>query len=159
MEDLFPALIVLIGIIGSIVSSSKKDKAKQEAEARRAAAAKARIEAAQQKMKAQAAPYRPAQPSVTVSAPYAAPSGQVITPTVHPHVQPDCETHDIPGSLGFVSTEGKDPCHEPMLTHDRTAEPAAAQQPALTFDWSGDSMVKAVVMQEILTRPAQRRRA
>ena len=89
--------------------------------------------------------------------PEAAVPKQLIEPTVHAHVQPDCEAHDTPGSLGVASSEGKDPCHEQQLTHARfVQEQEAENEGGLTFDWSGESMVKAFVMQEILTRPCQR---
>ena len=58
---------------------------------------------------------------------------------------------------GVTSMEGKDPCHEDELTLERTYAEAPQQQGGLTFDWSGESMVKAFVMQEVLTRPSQRR--
>lgn len=147
MDDLFPALLILISVVAGIISSAKKEKAKQDAETHRSAAAKSRLAAAQQKMKAaqtaamQTEPIRPS-----------------IAPTVHPHMQPDCSDHDQPGSLGVTSLEGKDPCHEEQLSPLRTATTAvAAEKSGLTFDWSGENMVKAFVMQEVLTRPVQRR--
>ena len=85
-----------------------------------------------------------------------------MTPTVHTHLQPDCDTHDAPtsGSLNVVSPEGKDPCHQEQLPQRRqsVAEAAPAEQPGLTLDWNGEAMVKAFVMQEVLTRPCDRRR-
>ena len=147
MEEIFSALIILIGAIVSIISAAKKEKEKQAAQAQRQEAAAARVRAAQERSKAAAE-----KPAPTP----AAPTVQRAQPLVHPHIQPDCETHDAPGSLGTVSTEGKDPCHEPMLTHARTPQEDEPEQPALTFDWSGENLVKAFVMQEILTRPAQR---
>lgn len=148
MEDLFPAIVVIIGIIGSIVSSAKKEKEKKAAEEKRKSAAAARVQAAQQKQAA-------AKPA-TVLPQMPAPASPVITPTVHAHVEPDCATHDQPGSLGVTSLEGKDPCHEDELTLERTFAETPQQEGGLTFDWTGNSMVKAVIMQEVLTRPAQR---
>ncbi len=158
MEELIPVLFIIIGAIASIVSSSKKEKERKEAKERHQAAAKARLEAAAKKMQAKSEPPRvPIQPSVAVPMSFSDVPGQVIAPTVHAHVQPDCETHDAPGSLGVASTEGKDPCHEEQLTHARSfAEPAQENAP-LTLEWSGENMVKAFVMQEVLTRPCQRR--
>ena len=150
MEDLFGAVVVIIGIIASIISSAKKEKEKKAAEEKRKAAAASRIEAAQKKQAA-AKPATVLPPPVIANAP-----AQPLAPTVHPHIEPDCETHDQPGSLGVTSLEGKDPCHEDELTMERSLPEAPAQAGSLTFDWTGDSMVKAVVMQEVLTRPAQR---
>ena len=156
MEDLFPAIIVIVGIIGSILSTAKKEKTNKAAQANHTAAAAARLQAAQQKMTAVAA----AEKSATVIPPisFADVPGQRIAPTVHPHIQPDCATHDVPGSLGVTSLEGKDPCHEDQLTLERTFAQPAQPTGGLTFDWTGDSMVKAVVMQEVLTRPTHRAR-
>ncbi len=97
------------------------------------------------------APPVPAKPAVAPPVP--------ARPAVHPHLQPDCVTHDAPGSLGVTTLEGKDPCHEEQLTHPRTrlAEPAAGHS-GLALDWSGKAMVQAFVMQEVLTRPCDRRR-
>ena len=152
MEDLFGAIIVIIGIIGSIVSSAKKEKAKKVADEQRRSAAASRVQTAQKK-----------QPRPPVSTPVQPPRAarpplheQAITPTVHTHLQPDCATHDVPGSLGTVSMEGKDPCHEDQLRHERSFPEADTQQGGLTFDWSGENLVKAFVMQEVLTRPCQR---
>ncbi len=151
MDDLFP-LIVIISIISSIASSIKKSTEKKKAEARRTV-----TPPVQPAKPAAPKPFQPAQPTVFTPMSFGDVPGQVIAPTVHTHVQPNCETHDAPGSLGFVSSEGKDPCHEEQLQSMRnmpmqTAEP----QSGLTFDWSGENMVKAFVMQEVLTRPCQR---
>lgn len=147
-------LIVIIGIIISIVSTTRKNAEKKAAEEHRRAFAAARVQSAQQKQTPLSAPATPTTvlpPSGAAGAP-----GQVISPTVHAHIQPDCETHDVPGSLGVTSLEGKDPCHEEELTLERTFAEPSRQTGGLTFDWTGDSLVKAVVMQEVLTRPVNR---
>lgn len=156
MEELFSLVAVIVVFIANAISISSKQKKKAAAEAQRKAAAAARIKAAQQKMAAESAAAK------ATPAPEAAPQPmQVITPTVHAHVVPDCEEHDAPttGSLNFVSTEGKDPCHEDELTLVRQPEEAPAPAPAaLTLDWSGESLMKAFVMQEVLQRPGTRKR-
>ena len=156
IESFFEGMIVFIALIGGVISTVKKSQRHRVQEAAQQSAAQARVKAAQQQIKAA---QRQAQ---TRSAAFPGMSfpdvpGQVMTPTVHPHLQPDCDTHDVPGSLGFVSTEGKDPCHEEQLTHVRTPEEKAPEQSRLTFDWTGNNLVKAVVMQEVLTRPVHRR--
>lgn len=87
---------------------------------------------------------------------------EVAQPRVHTHLAADCEEHDASGSLGVSSLEGKDPCHEQQLLPAKTPRPAeevvAEEMPGLQLDWSGENMVKAFVMQEVLTRPCERRR-
>lgn len=159
MEDLFGAVVIIIGIIASIISSAKKEKEKKAAMEKHKAAAVARLEAAQ-KQKAAAKPMT-APPIVDVPVAAAVPISSAVpltvaAPTVHPHIETDCETHDQPGSLGVVSMEGKDLCHEDELTLERTFAEEVEPEGGLTFDWTGESMVKAVIMQEVLTRPVNR---
>ena len=153
MEDLFSAIIVIIGIVASIASSAKKAKARKDAGDIHWPAAPSRPAPAAKK---EPHPYAPAQDMMPPQSVADIP-GRVIVPTVHAHVQPDCDTHDAPGSLGVTSLEGKDPCHEEELTLERTFTEPVQAEGGLTFDWSGENMVKAFVMQEVLTRPAQRR--
>jgi len=111
---------------------------------------------------------QPAAPKATTPAPAqmlpplpkAAPvKSAPLRPTVHVHVDPDCDTHDVPGSLGVTSLEGKDFCHqEQMEDLTRTSFAAAREESGLTLDWSGENMVKAFVMQEVLKRPCERAR-
>lgn len=86
--------------------------------------------------------------------------GRVAQPQVHAHLAPDCDEHEDEGSLHYQSTEGVDPCHDDELPDRHTPRPAVQpprEQPGLTLEWTGDALVKSVVMQEILTRPCQRR--
>ena len=157
MEDMLEALFVFLVIIASLASKAIKASKKNQAAIEQHQAAS---RAAQAPAKAEPHPYAPVavKPMMPAMTPADLP-GPVVLPTVHAHVQPDCETHDTPGSLGVTSLEGKDPCHEEELTLERTiAEPVPAQG-GLNLEWTGENMVKAFVMQEILTRPAARRRA
>lgn len=148
LESVFEVFIAVIVIIGSMIASARKASSRRvEAASRRPVPGTA----------APASAPAPAQPVIRPSMSFSDVPGQVITPTVHTHLQPDCDVHDASGSLGFVSTEGKDPCHDDQLTHERTTEAPAPAEGGLTLDWSGESMVKAFIMQEVLTRPAQRR--
>ena len=160
MDELFPALLVIvIGIISTISKAAKKQQSRAAVEAHRAAA-QARTGTAE---------LAPAPHAVVPSRSFGDVPGQVaapvikpspaLAPTVHPHIQPDCDTHDVPGSLGVTSMEGKDPCHEDELTLERTVAAPAKPEGGLQLEWSGENMVKAFIMQEVLTRPAQRRRA
>lgn len=158
MEELFSLGILILVLIVNAISALAKSKKQEDAETQRKAAAAARIKAAQQKMAAEARHQAatPAEPSPAIPQPM-----QVIQPTVHAHVKPDCAEHDAPaaGSLDYISTEGKDPCHEDELTLARQpAEAPVPAAPGLTFDWSGENLVKAFVMQEVLQRPGARNR-
>ena len=143
MEELIP-FIIIFSVLSSVISALKKKQQQPTVFERRTA---------------DAAPRSPSYPETSTMSPspYADVPVQVIAPTVHPHVEPDCAIHDIPGSLGVTTMEGKDPCHEEQLTLARSVEQSATEKSGLTFDWTGSSMVKAVVMQEVLQRPVQRR--
>ena len=160
MDELFPALLVIvIGIISTISKAAKKQQSRAAVEAHRAAA-QARTGTAEPAPVPQAV--MPAMSFGDVPGQVAAPvikPSPALAPTVHPHIQPDCDTHDVPGSLGVTSMEGKDPCHEDELTLERTVAAPAKPEGGLQLEWSGENMVKAFIMQEVLTRPAQRRRA
>ncbi len=150
LESFFEVFFAGIVIVISMIASAKKAKNKRIYDA-------AKQSRAQEQAASEPAPtWTPAQPSVLPPPVFTDGPSQVITPTVHPHLEPDCDTHDAPGSLGVTSTEGKDPCHEEQLTHPRTTDDSVQDAPGLTFDWSGENMVKAFVMQEVLTRPCQR---
>ena len=160
MDELFPALLVIvIGIISTISKAAKKQQSRAAVEAHRAAA-QARTGTAEPAPVPQAVVPAMSFGDVPgqVAAPVIKPS-PALAPTVHPHIQPDCDTHDVPGSLGVTSMEGKDPCHEDELTLERTVAAPAKPDGGLQLEWSGENMVKAFIMQEVLTRPAQRRRA
>lgn len=149
IESFVEVVFVIIIIIGSAISTASKASKRRVAEAAKRSASPVRPAPAQPH------PYA-AQPTVMPPMSFSDVPGQVIAPTVHPHEQPDCVTHDAPGSLGVTSLEGKDPCHAEQLKAVRTVQAPAPEQPVLTFDWSGESMVKAFIMQEVLTRPCQR---
>lgn len=162
MEDLFPIVFLIIGIVTSVMSSKKQKEQRERQKAERMAAARPKP----------AAPARPAAPAPkaeqlsmgSVLPPREGdnrPVGErVIKPQVHVHYDPDCDTHDAPGSLNAASTEGKDDCHEEQLSGMRTApaEEVGEAPAGLTLQWSANELVRAVVMQEVLTRPSQRRR-
>ena len=150
MEDIISSVFMVIGAIVAIIASVQKRRKQNEQKS------------------ATSSGFGTVQPVHTPSAPAARPASMAsmlpvtpaaaMRPTVHPHLQPDCETHDAPGSLGAGSLEGKDPCHEEQLTHTRSVQPEQAEAPSgLKLEWSGEAMVRAFVMQEVLTRPCQRR--
>ena len=150
LESFFEIFFAGIVIVVSLIASAKKAKNQRINDA-----------AKQSRMQEQAAsqPVPARQPAqATILPPMTIPdiSIPVASPTVHPHVQPDCNTHDVPGSLGVTSLEGKDPCHEEQLSHARTMDTTAQEGTGLNLEWTGENLVKAFVMQEVLTRPCQR---
>lgn len=80
-----------------------------------------------------------------------------LAPTVHTHLEPACETHDAPGSLGYVSTEGVDVCHEEQFEPRAEVTPIHVEQPGIHLNLDSGSLVQAFVLQEVLTRPCDRR--
>lgn len=164
MDDIFGLFWAII-VIAVAVSSSNKKKAKKQ-----------QTQIPYETVSVDSSPYseaphttpapvkvrtRPA-PAATMAAPLERQElKKVIEPTVHAHTAPDCVTHDAPGSLGVASPEGKDPCHAAQLPDPLQPRPAyavASEIPGLSLEWSGENMVKAVIMQEVLTRPCQRRK-
>lgn len=82
-------------------------------------------------------------------------------PKVHPHLALDCDDDGPSGSMDFTSTEGFDPCHDDELPNrsvPRPSFPVMQEQPGLALEWNGDALVRSVIMQEVLTRPCQRKR-
>lgn len=82
-------------------------------------------------------------------------------PRVHTHLSLDCDQDDPSGSMDFISTEGRDPCHDEELPNrgiPRPSFPAAQEQPGLALEWDSNALVRSVIMQEVLTRPCQRKR-
>ena len=108
---------------------------------------------------AEARKAKPAAQQLSMPLP-SAPLGGItpLAPTVHTHREPDCDVPDRSGSLDYNSTEGKDPCHQEQFTPLTAAVRDEEAQPALRLDFSGGNMLQAFVMQEVLTRPCDRRR-
>ncbi len=91
----------------------------------------------------------PEQPHIDVEKPS-------IAPRVHvtPHL-PEM----FAGSMDAKTGEGEDPCHEEQLSPDvPPLAPVMTERPGLALNFSGSEMVRAVIMQEVLTRPCNRRR-
>ena len=165
--DLFWVLIV-VGLIVRTVGNSRKKKeqlARQQHQAMKDAFD-------QQAAKPSGAPRtepKPAPKPVPVARPAEMlpplrqePAREAIAPRVHVHTAPACPVDDDTGSLHYHSTEGVDPCHEEQLPsmHAPRLEPITppvTEKPGLTLEWTGESMVKAFIMQEVLTRPCERR--
>ena len=84
--------------------------------------------------------------------PAAAPQVRELQPTVRVHEHDDSVYQ---GSLNAVTGEGYDPCHEEQmssLTRAETIEPVPAAVPGLQLHWTGDEIVRGLVISEILKR-------
>lgn len=60
------------------------------------------------------------------------------------------------GSLGAVTGEGYDPCHEeqlaPLTAAETRYEAVGPAAPGLQLNWTGNEIVRGIVMSEILKR-------
>ena len=83
-------------------------------------------------------------------------------PKVHEHLAAECDLDaELQGSMGYDSPEGRDKCHEDELfpAHKKRPDtPHEEVQSGLKLDFSPNAMVQAMVMQEVLTRPCERRK-
>lgn len=183
MEDMM-GLLILIAIVASIVQSqnkkkkqtkqtvsmdayasgTQKDREKAVHDAKHRQEYRQKLEARRDELRAQKrqgeAPHEP-HPMVAPTV-----ASQAMGPQVQPRMHVTPHTEDMfAGSMNANTGEGEDPCHEddlapavnPCELSPRQVQPAPATS-GLNLTWTGDAMVKAVVMQEILTRPCQRAR-
>ena len=58
------------------------------------------------------------------------------------------------GSLNAVTGEGTDPCHEDQLADVMPVTESAAEEPSggLRLGWTGNEVVRGIVMSEVLKR-------
>lgn len=171
MEEMLEFIIIAIGLIAAISKAASKKKAEKEPPI---PTVKAGHPYTAPKTMPAPAPVKPASMATMLPprqpAPAASPAAIPLQPntpafvpaqvSLHEHLEASCDAHDAPsGSLNVVSPEGKDPCHEEQM-QPRTAFPETEENDvSLDLDWSADGMVKAFIMQEVLTRPAKRRMA
>ena len=145
------ALIIIVIVINALKSAQKKKEAE---EARRMPTAKAQ-------QPKQSAPKVQSQPIVPMPA-HAHTTVHAAKPKVHEHLAAECDLDaELQGSIGYDSPEGRDKCHEAELfpAHEKRPEtPHEELQPGLKLDFSPNAMVQAMVMQEVLTRPCERRK-
>ena len=179
MEDLLGFLFIIIAIVSSI---SKNQKKKQQAQARK----QVRQELAGKNTKM--APYsmealqawfeedleekaakQEVAPVVEITHEgihpcdnHSSQPAKVAQPRIQTRVQVTEKPQVVLGSMGVDSHEGIHPCDEHEDELDAGDKPLIAmpvEKPGIQLDWNGDNLVKAFVMQEVLTRPCQRRRA
>lgn len=149
MDGLLPLIFVLIAISSAISKSKKQAAAKRRSVV--SPVAKPDV------------PARDRRPIRHEMKPHVPQARTVMQPRVESQIETAGMAAEIyAGSLHADTHEGEDPCHEAELTP--VAAPAAmiptpVERPGLTLDWHGDSMVKAFIMQEVLTRPCQRHAA
>lgn len=150
------AILALI-VIFCAVNASKSKQKKREAE-------KARQMPTAQQMTAQPQKPHHVQTNVkpTSQAFHAHTTVHAAKPKVHEHLAAECDLDaELQGSMAYDSSEGRDQCHENELrpVHEKRPEvPHETQQPGLKLNFSPDAMVQAMVMQEVLTRPCERKR-
>lgn len=187
VEDFLGFLFVIIGIVASIKKNQKKKQQAQARKVVRKEIAAKQQNRAPYSMEALQAwfeeetgekqPAAPAEPAVAASTGSIkeqtheglhpcdvhedAPQ-QVAQPRIQTRVQVTERPQVVLGSMGVDSHEGIHPCDEhedDLLTSDKPLIPMTVEKPGIQLDWTGENMVKAFIMQEVLTRPAQRRRA
>ena len=164
--DLFWVLIV-VGLIVRAVGNSRKKKEQQQAKRQRQTMEEifgqdAAKPAGVQRTESKPAPKPVPRPAEMLPPLRQEPAREAVAPRVHVHTAPACPVDDDTGSLHYHSTEGVDPCHEEQLPsmHAPRPEPVTppvTEKPRLALEWTGESMVKAFIMQEVLTRPCERR--
>lgn len=91
-------------------------------------------------------------PGTTAPLPVAEPLLREMQPTVRIHNHDDSIYQ---GSMNAVTGEGYDPCHEEQLsslTLSETVEPVPVTTPGLQLHWTGDEIVRGLVISEILKR-------
>lgn len=167
MEDLFGALFAFIVVVISVAVKSSKTKVSSTTS--RNPEERKMVEDVVNAMFNQ--PSKPAQPVRVQKAqtPAATPVVQAqptvqqsAQPKVHTHLAPACDLDaDLSGSMRYDSPEGIDKCHEDELrpvNQPLQAEEPVQEKSGLALDFSPDAMVQAIVMQEVLTRPCDRRR-
>ena len=92
------------------------------------------------------------EPETSAPPPVAEPLLREMQPTVRIHNHDDSIYQ---GSMNAVTGEGYDPCHEEQLsslTLSETVEPVPVTTPGLQLHWTGDEIVRGLVISEILKR-------
>ena len=156
MDDFLGVVLVIIAVVSAISKNAKKKKAQEQSRQIRTAVPKMEAVPKDTQKPAPAAeesmlpPEMPAAPVVR----------QEIAPRVETRVRVSPHMEDYEGSLHAESTEGIDPCHEEQLSERPAPQlvPMPVEAPGIRLDWTGENMVKAFIMQEVLQRPCDRRK-
>ena len=163
LENLWPIILIIIGI-ASAIRSAKKKAARKAGQPDPGAPAPVKAQ--------QAAPQKPAQTTMLprqIPRIDDRPAHSVMQPTIH--VTEHDHTNMFEGSLGDVADEGYDPHdhgftgkHEMPSEHSDErlnasfGEPAKQPRPALALDFGPSAITQGIILQEVLKRPCERRR-
>ena len=166
MEDLLSLLVVVLSLVSLLNKNAKKQMQKN--------AAKKGFHDIPPISAPQAVPKQTAAaPAATMMPPR--PEYKPVTPLEAMAAQAAMRSGEGADSLegrtdhsAHISCEGHDPCHEDQLkpaqrpariaVQDAMSAAYETEKTGLDLDFTGGELVKAVVMQEILTRPCDRRR-
>ena len=143
MEEIYPMIVIAILWLCIGLPISKAAQAKKKASATRPADVPGPVQ-------------RPAQTQAKAQPPVREPVRQEarMTPTISVTQNDDSIYR---GSLNAFTGEGYDPCHEEDLKGLNRAEASAPAHPAadkhsLPFGWTGNDIVRGIVISEILNR-------
>ena len=157
MDDFLGVVLVIIAVVSAISKNAKKKKKAQEQSRQ--------IQTAVPEMKAvprdTQKPASATEESMLSPEKLAAPAARrEIAPRVETRVRVSPHMEDYEGSLHAESTEGIDPCHEEQLSERPAPQlaPMPVETPGIRLEWTGENMVKAFIMQEVLQRPCERRK-
>lgn len=152
----FEVLIVLFVVVMAVSSLSRKAKqVQQTAQKRTGSPAAAPVKQAKS-VKAEAARPSAATPYIDKTPVQPVEYKTIQARVTDPHMEPS-----YVGSMGGESGEGIDPCHDDEMQRayalDVRPVDAAAPDIGIAAMFGRDQLLKAVVMSEILARPAQRK--
>ena len=157
MDDFLGVVLVIIAVVSAISKNAKKKKKAQEQSRQ--------IQTAVPKMKAVPKDTQKPAPAAEESmlppeTPAAPAARREIAPRVETRVRVSPHMEEYEGSLHAESTEGVDPCHEEQLSGRPALQlaPMPVETPGIRLEWTGENMVKAFIMQEVLQRPCERRK-
>lgn len=164
MEDLLEFIAVIFVLVG-LISKSRKRKGKKTPQSEQWKKLEKSFNQLFDEPVAEPAKATQKAPE----APQPSPMGEMTHEGIHPcaeHGMPpeqltmDLQPAPISGSLPETTHEGEHPCDVHYAAPLAVPEIAPREeQPGLQLDWTGDSVMKAFIMQEVLTRPCQRKRA
>lgn len=180
MDDLLGFVIVILGIVSAISKNKKKkQRAAGRTTAKQAAAAKKQRQWPELEKSLREWFEEPAKPEAAVPAStgsikeithegvhpcdeHTSAPKQVVQPRIQTRVQVTEKPQVVLGSMQQDTHEGLHPCdeHDAVSMQDvKPLIPMDGEKPGLQLDWTGENLVKAFIMQEVLMRPGQRRRA
>ena len=145
--ELFGLLIVIIVYLCLVYPASlakKNARGKKTANFKKAAEQQTAPEPAQEAPKS-------AEESARVFEQAEPVAERVYQPELKPFAEADSPYQ---GSLNAVTGEGEDPCHEEQMAGMRPEPETAAGEAAggLRFSWTGNEVVRGIVMSEVLKR-------